>query len=69
MIVRAKYEKGVFRPIGSVLRLKEGTSVVLTVRKPLNLKAIRKFRGTLSQKESDEIRRLIREGRRVEGNW
>jgi predicted DNA-binding antitoxin AbrB/MazE fold protein len=69
MIVRAKYENGMFRPIGSVPKLKEGTSVVLSVRKPLNLKAIRKFRGTLSKNESEEIRRLIREGRRVEGNW
>jgi predicted DNA-binding antitoxin AbrB/MazE fold protein len=69
MIIRAKFEKGIFRPIGPVPELNEGASVVITVRKPLDLKAIRKFRGILNAKEGQEIRRLIQEGRRVEGNW
>jgi len=69
MIIRARFEKGLLRPIGPMPKLKEGASVVLTVRKPLDLIAIRKFRGILSAKEGEEIHRLIREGRRVEGNW
>ena len=63
MIIRARFEKGIFRPIGPVPEFNEGASVVITVRKPLDLKAIRKFRGILTAKEGEEIRRIIREGR------
>lgn len=69
MIIRAKFEKGIFRPLGPIPKLNEGASVVISVRKPLDVKAIRKFRGILTSKEAKEIRRLIQEGRRVEGNW
>jgi predicted DNA-binding antitoxin AbrB/MazE fold protein len=69
MMIRAKFVKGIFKPIDPVPELNEGASVVLTVRKPLNLAAIRKFRGILTAEEGEEIRRLIREERRVEGSW
>jgi predicted DNA-binding antitoxin AbrB/MazE fold protein len=69
MIIRAKFEKGMFRPLDPVPKLNEGASVVITIRKPLNLKAIQKFRGILTAKEGEELRRLIQEGRRVEGSW
>ena len=62
-MIRAKFEEGIFQPIDPVPDLNEGASVVLTVRKQLNLTAIRKFRGILTAEEGEEVRRLIREGR------
>jgi predicted DNA-binding antitoxin AbrB/MazE fold protein len=69
MAVRAIFENGVFRPVEPVADLGNGSEVLLTIRRPINLKALRSVRGSLSKKEADKLQRLIREGRRVEGDW
>ncbi len=69
IVVRAIYENGLFRPIDPLPELAERSEVLLTVRKPLNVKALQRVRGCLSPKEAKAMRQLIQEGRRVEGDW
>lgn len=64
--VEAIYEDGVFRPTKP---LTERSKVILTIRKPLDVEALRSVRGCLSTAEAVEMMELIREGRRVEGDW
>lgn len=67
--IEAVFENGVFRPTSSVPGLDERDRVILTVRKRPNLKKLRSVCGSLSPEEAEEMMRLIREGRRVEGDW
>lgn len=67
--VEAIYEGGVFRPLGAVPEVPEGTRVLLTVRKPSDKEAIRRLAGTLPSEDAEQMMRSIREGRRVEGDW
>ena len=69
LTVPAIYEGGVFKPTCPITDLGESTSVILTIRKPLDLEALRTLRGTLSPEEAEEMMRVIQEGRRVEGTW
>jgi predicted DNA-binding antitoxin AbrB/MazE fold protein len=67
--VEAIYEGGVFRPLTAVPEVRDGTRVLLTVRKPLDKNALRKLAGSLSLEDGEEMRQAIRKGRRVEGSW
>jgi predicted DNA-binding antitoxin AbrB/MazE fold protein len=67
--VQAVYEKGVFRPLGTVPEVREGSRVELTIRKPLDKQALRRLIGTLPAEDADAIMQAIKEGRRVEGDW
>ncbi len=69
MVVRAIFENGHFRPLGPLPDLEERAEVLLTIDKPTDLKALRRLRGRLSQKDAAEMQRVIEEGRRVEGDW
>ncbi len=69
MVIRAIFEKGVFRPLGPLPDLGERAEVVLTIRKPVDLPALQKVRGSITPEEAQEMQQLIREGRCVEGNW
>lgn len=69
MVVRAIYEKGLFRPLTPVPELAERCEVLLTIEKPIDLKALQKIRGCVSAEEAEKMQQLIREGRRVEGDW
>ncbi|HOW19856.1 MAG TPA: antitoxin family protein [Phycisphaerae bacterium] len=67
--VEAIYEGGVFRPLTGVPEVPDGSRVLLTVRKPVDKDALRKAVGSLSAEDAEEMMRVIREGRRVEGDW
>jgi predicted DNA-binding antitoxin AbrB/MazE fold protein len=69
IVVRAVYENGVFRPCDPLPELGDRSSVILTIRKPLDVEGLRALRGTLSTEEANEMNRAIQEGRRVEGAW
>ena len=64
MVIRAVFEKGLFRPLGPVPKLGEHSEVFLTVSKPLNVHSLRKVRGRLSVDDAEKMQKLIREGRR-----
>lgn len=67
--VEAIYEGGVFRPLTTVPEVPDGTHVLLTVRKPVDKDTLRKVAGSLSAEDAEELMHVIREGRRVEGDW
>ena len=67
--IPAIFEKGVFRPIGPIPELREGSSVTITIPKILDTASMRKLRGALSREDAEEMNRIIKEGRSVEGNW
>lgn len=66
--IKAIYENGVFRPIGPMPDYGEGDRVILSISAPVDREAWKEFRGMLSPEEAVEMMRLIREGRRVEGD-
>ena len=64
--IEAIYERGVFRPLGAVPEVSEGSRVLLTVRKPVDKAALRKLAGSVSAEDAERMQQAITEGRRVE---
>ena len=69
MVIRAIFEKGVFRPLDPLPELDERAEVVLTIRKSVDWPALRKVRGSLTPEEAQKMQQLIKEGRCVEEDW
>jgi predicted DNA-binding antitoxin AbrB/MazE fold protein len=64
--VKAIFENGVFRPIEPVPDFGEKSTVLLTIRKPLDRDALHALAGTLPDEDAEEMMRVTKEGRRVD---
>ncbi len=59
IVVRARYEKGVLRPLDKI-DLREGEEVIITIRRDIR-SIIRKYRGVLGKASLEEILKLEEE--------